>query len=371
MSLYLSDCIKKMREMKPNSISACVTDPPYGLSFMNKKWDYDVPSIEVWKEVLRVLKPGGHLLSFGGTRTYHRMACNIEDAGFEIRDQVQWIYGSGFPKSLNISKAIDKAAGAEKTYQAMEWDGWGTALKPAHEPIVMARKPLSEKTVVKNVLKWGTGGINVDGCRVGFQSEKDKKSATFGTQPKITSKGVGGEGGTFQGYRQGVNAKNIEANPYGRFPANLLLDECAAGCLDRQSGVLKQGGASRFFYCAKASKAERNDGLGNPAQTTSDGRNKSIDNPFQRGKTLRQNHHPTVKPIKLMKYLVTLVTPTGGKVLDPFMGSGSTGVACKDLGFEFIGIERDPEYFKIAEQRMVDNCAKPKQEFSREKNQQR
>ena len=309
--LIHGDSLDYMRTMDDNSVDAIVTDPPYGLAFMGKKWDYDVPSVELWSEALRVLKPGGHLLSFGGTRTYHRMVVNIEDAGFEIRDQIMWLYGSGFPKSLNISKAIDNTA---ITPEAKQWDGWGTALKPANEPICVARKPLSESTVAKNVLKWGTGGINVDATRIGEGSAK-------------------------------------------RFPANLILDEQAALLLDEQSGVLKSGalkpyvresddyysgswpdsnfeskatsgGASRFFYCAKASKSERN-----------------------AGSKEHFNIHPTCKPIKLMRYLVRLVTPPNGTVLDPFCGSGTTGVAAKQEGFNFIGIEREAEYVEIARRR--------------------
>lgn len=340
------DCLDRLKELDANSVDSVVTDPPYGLKFMGKKWDHSVPSVEMWREVFRVLKPGGHILAFGGTRTYHRLVVNIEDAGFEIRDQVQWIYGSGFPKSHNLKG---------------DWSGYGTALKPACEPICLARKPL-EGTVAQNVMKHSVGALNIDASRIEFASEKDLKSATFGSQPKITSKNVGNEGGSFQGYAQGVNATNIEANPQGRWPANVLFDEDAALVLDEQSGVGKSpkgpitqgggqnsfapsaeyikkrntkfqghgdtGGASRFFYVAKASKRERNAGLD------------------------VANHHPTVKPIKLMQYLITLITPPGGVVLDPFAGSGSTLVAAKLLGFEFIGIELDPEYVEIGRKRL-------------------
>jgi len=365
---------------------------------MGKKWDYDVPSVEFWKEVLRVLKPGAHLLSFGGTRTYHRMVCNIEDAGFEIRDQIQWLYGSGFPKSLDISKAIDKAAGAKRTKSNFKqidgkrmiaqsihavckicgkrqfsgnackcpdssknavtdaakcWQGFGTALKPAYEPIVLARKPLSEKTVAKNVLKWGTGGLNIDGCRidsVGPHGTAGRKKLQFA---KLNdSKFLGG-----------FNETKSPPNSQGRFPANLLLDEQAAEMLDRQSGLSSDnlritsggknrvqsnslapkgmnkpgkenlgqrgfsdsGGASRFFYCAKASKSERG----------------------------KDNNHPTVKPLKLMHHLVTLITPPNGKVLDPFAGSGTTGIACQRYGFDFVGIEKEKRYVRIAKKRLA------------------
>ena len=231
MQLELGDSLEVLKSLDDNSIDSVVTDPPYGLSaarnsghkskggFMGKKWDYDVPSVELWTEVLRVLKPGGHLLSFGGTRTYHRMVVNIEDAGFEIRDQIQWLYGSGFPKSHNVGKKLD------------DWDGWGTALKPANEPIVLARKPLSEKTVVKNVLKWGTGAINIDACRI-------PTNDSLKPHGKITG---GFSGGLLKGGDIGV-IENVDFKaPQGRWPANLLLNEQAAEMLDAQSGELKTG----------------------------------------------------------------------------------------------------------------------------------
>lgn len=376
------DSLELLKELPDNSVDSIVTDPPYGLSFMGKKWDYDVPTTELWAEALRVLKPGGHLLAFFGTRTYHRGVVRIEDAGFEIRDQVMWIYGSGFPKSLDVSKAIDKAAGAERekvprirlgdskqyettqkgwknlsdndvqsspdavTEAAKQWQGWGTALKPANEPIVVARKPL-EGTVAHNVQKYGTGGLKIDASRIAIDP-KDKNLRPNGSSSKgnqdIYGKGVGA-----------VSWENTMDVSKGRWPANILFDEEAAAVLDEQSGQLSKqgsrklkdkpsetfgggskdstfygdsGGASRFFYVAKASKRERGDG----------------------------NSHPTVKPIKLMEYLVTMVTPPGGIVLDPFMGSGTTGVACQNKGFEFIGIEREAEYVEIAEKRI--NAAK-------------
>lgn len=371
--------------MGENSVDSIVTDPPYGLAFMGKKWDYDVPSVEIWKECLRVLKPGGHLLSFGGTRTYHRMVVAIEDAGFEIRDQIQWIYGSGFPKSLDVSKAMSKA-GLSPGDKAVE--GWGTALKPANEPIVLARKPLSEKTVAANVLKWGTGGINVDGCRVG------NSKRTPGYQSAEKSE--------FNPTSYGMRGHTEVDTTQGRFPANLLLSEEAAEELDRQSGNRpsagkykestlgkemgdcnsmfgagsnpdkngrptaysgETGGASRFFYVAKASKRERNAGLeGMPERvrniTEGHGRG-SLNTSKGDGTGIRENKpcanvHPTVKPIKLMKYLCRLITPPGGTVLDPFMGSGTTGVAALEEGFEFIGIEREAEYAEIAKRRIAN-----------------
>ena len=397
MKLLLGDCLDKLKELDDNSVDSIVTDPPYGLSFMGKKWDYDVPSVDIWQECLRVLKPGGHLLSFAGSRTYHRMAVRIEDAGFEIRDQIMWIYGSGFPKSHNIGKAVDKIEGNERevvgekvrgsveeglkngvTYSKAnpnnkalfgygtetltkgnsDWEGWGTALKPAHEPIVMARKPFSG-TVADNVLEWGTGGINIDGCRIETVTENDPNHR------KPTNIKHGSYDNTKNVYGNSFNGRPIEnLNPQGRFPANIILDEEAGKILDEQSGFSEStstkigytaedniffkglcnkvtvrhndaGGASRFFYCPKTSKSDRSEG----------------------------NIHPTVKPTDLMGYLIRLVTPKGGVVLDPFMGSGSTGKGAVREGMVFIGIERESEYFEIAEARIqneIDNVGKPK-----------
>lgn len=420
MNLINADCWDAMFEMEDNSVDAIVTDPPYGLSFMGKKWDYDVPAVIIWQEAIRVLKPGGYMLCACGTRTQHRMTINIEDAGFEIRDVISWIYGSGFPKSLDVSKAIDKQAGVERevigtkdvgpdirgdnykrdsgermianiteaaTDEAKQWNGYGTALKPAQELWTLARKPLSEKTVAENVLKHGTGGINIDGCRV-TMSEDDKEMLEA-----KSSKNPTGKKAENVPFVEGIASRPHDA---GRFPANVIFDEFMGGELDKQSGVRKSGGAvkesslkyggyeqkginkvygkglnsatpntapyldsggaSRFFYCAKASKSERNAGLENFAPTTTtttDGRAKSIDNAYLRGETERQNNHPTVKPIKLMEYLIKLITPIDGTVLDPFMGSGTTGLAAKNLGRNFIGIERDPNYFKICQGRIL------------------
>jgi len=364
--------LEVLKTLEDNSVDSIVTDPPYELGFMGKKWDSTgiAYNVDLWKECLRVLKPGGHLLAFGGTRTYHRMVCAIEDAGFEIRDCIQWLYGSGFPKSHNISKAIDKKLGAEReklgiapttraktdvdnqilnwgghgkgkihyvtkpaTKQAEQWEGWGTCLKPAHEPIVLARKPISEKTIADNVLKWGTGGLNIDGCRI----PTNENRARFNRAR---------QGGT--SYVVQRRDAYIDPGGEGRFPANILLDEEAGRMLDEQ-----QEGASRFFYCVKASKKERNMGLEDVEPTTvDDGRNKPIDNPFLRGKTPRRNTHPTVKPVKLMEYLITLITPPNGIVLDPFFGSGTTGVAAVNLGFNYIGIELDEQYVEIARRRI-------------------
>lgn len=326
MELLLNgDCLEKLKRVLPNSIDSIVTDPPYGLSFMGKKWDYDVPSTDIWKECLRVLKPGGHLLSFGGTRTYHRMAVNIEDAGFEIRDQIQWLYGSGFPKSHNLKD---------------EWHGWGSALKPANEPICMARKLLEKGlTIAENVSKWGTGAINIDESRIEASKDYGRSAAN--------SKGTINAHDGFEGKSFKIKERSADyASSLGRWPANVIFDEQGAELL---------GEPSRFFYVAKASKSERNAGLEVMPLIES-----GIKNDSGRGFIesdphkiiLNQNHHPTVKPIKLMQYLIKLITPPQGIVLDPFMGSGSTGVAAKRLGFNFIGCELNNDYFEIAKKRI-------------------
>ena len=474
------DNIESIKELEDNSIDSIVTDPPYGLSFMGKKWDYDVPGVEIWQECLRVLKPGGFLLSFAGTRTQHRMAVNIEDAGFEIRDMIAWVYGSGFPKSHNISKAIDKMEGVEHpkntpvsdngsmsganyTREKMDvqsdlakaHEGWGTALKPALEPITVARKPIT-MTVANNVLKYGTGGINIDGCRVEYQGEADKESATpqgkctanlsVGSAPDVDMSEVDYHGEKYwykneyrwlidkwlndEDYVWSELKQNIEIYDWcevpniaendrilldsvecvcirlyeskrkeferpkqtGRFPANFIHDGSeevvslfpnTKGGKRNNTAIRKEdstsfggkegqkfsrneindsGSAARYFYCAKASNKDRNEGMeAFEFQKTSDGREKEADNAFQRGKTLRANFHPTVKPTDLMQYLVRLVTPVNGTVLDPFMGSGSTGKACMYEHFNFIGMELDEEYCKIAEARI---------EFAQEEEQQ-
>jgi DNA modification methylase len=481
-----------------NSVDSIVTDPPYELGFMGKKWDNSgiAYSVELWTECLRVLKPGGHLLSFGGTRTWHRVAVAIEDAGFDVRDSIAWMYGSGFPKSLDVSKAIDKNNGKEQedvyalgrhikqrreslflsrkevnswfgynagsqhweaqekhnarpptqsdyvtlkeklglssdfdvliarieaerevigqkivngaegtaggyangiasiagydiykkrkidetaasTPEAQQWQGWGTALKPAFEPIVVARKPLAGKTVAANVLEHGTGALNIDGSRIGTTE------TWTGAKLKNPSPLTGYEGGN------GLNEQTSASHSQGRWPANVILDEYSAGELDEQSGILKSGahikdwviddastktpssfsggmsgktrsyrspantgGASRFFYCAKASKRDRNEGLegleGKAATRWPQG---GIQEGSSRG-AISQNFHPTVKPTNLMRYLVKLVTPPGGTVLDPFTGSGSTGKAAILEGFDFIGIEMTEEYIPIIDARL-------------------
>jgi site-specific DNA-methyltransferase (adenine-specific) len=432
MELLLGDCKNKLKELEDNSIDAIVTDPPYGLSFMGKKWDYDVPSIDIWKECLRVLKPGGYLLSFAGTRTQHRMAVNIEDAGFEIRDMIAWVYGSGFPKSLNIGKAVDKLQGNERedlgehepfgregrsgsgkakfgvegwdtkpkvhlTKGTSQWEGWGTALKPALEPITVARKPLGEKTVAENCLKWGVGGINIDGCRVGFDMSNKEDVHAVDQWARQSKSGV-------KVFNQEGSAKLQEFNqkaPTGRFPANLIHDgsDEVVGLFpntkstprtptnggtggvgvntnfqrgNETSEYADSGSASRFFYCAKASKRERNIGCEDIEDkaviSTSNGGRENVKMTVG-GASLKgenkvpeptKNNHPTVKPIALMEYLVKLVSREGQVVLDPFMGSGTTGMACKKLNREFIGIEMMPEYMEIAKAR-IDGVKENKQ----------
>ena len=350
-----------------NSIDAIVTDPPYELGFMGKSWDSTgiAYNVALWKECLRVLKPGGHILAFSGSRTYHRMTCAIEDAGFEIRDQMMWVYGSGFPKSHNIGKAVDKLQGNERevignngvngkavgtfvsneegvreyTKGNSEWEGWGTALKPAHEPICLARKPI-EGTVADNVLKWGVGGLNIDGCRV--EHEEDLSVERL---PK-----------NLDTNEQGWGFKSVSRDNKGRFPANLMHDG-SQEVVDLFPGE-NEGSAARFFYCPKASKADRDEGCegmegktfsmsGNDSEAAGDiGLNRAIH---------RKNFHPTVKPTELMRYLCRLITPPGGVVLDPFNGSGSTGKAAVLEGFNYVGIELNPEYVAVAEARIKAN----------------
>ena len=366
MLLLNGDCIEQMQKLIDEGVQveSVVTDPPYELGFMGKSWDASGIAFDkkTWELAFQLLKPGGYLLAFSASRNYHRMAVAVEDAGFEIRDQIMWIYGSGFPKSLNIGKAVDKELGNKRTdlgsnpnqrlntpendiYEAgirgkearitkgnTEWEGWGTALKPAHEPIVMARKPL-EGTVVDNVLEHGVGGINIDECRVGLSEGDDPRLGGKGSwKTDKMAKDV---------YVGGYAGKETGSSELGRFPSNVMH-----GGLDEEW--------ARFFYCPKTAKSERNQGLVefDDKQYSHDGRKKSIENPYQRNKSISKNSHPTVKPVELMKYLCRLVTPKGGTVLDPFMGSGSTGMAAKDEGFDFIGIEREKEYFEISEQRI-------------------
>lgn len=424
--LKLGNCKELIKDLEDNSIDSLVTDPPYELGFMGKKWDnsgiaYDV---DLWTECLRVLKPGGHLLAFSGSRTYHRMAVAIEDSGFDIRDQIMWIYGSGFPKSHDVSKAIDKMAGVEReitgtakmgisaknshevwkrpahqkeTYNitapatdaAKEWNGWGTALKPAHEPICVARKPLIG-TVAENVLQYGTGGINIDGCRIATEKWDAEKMQRCNT--KFSSSRI--SGGAFSGDKYGNPSKTdcgVFDTTQGRWPANLIHDgseEVLAGFPETQGGGAQSnpekyrdkklgksnsifgvkgmyrlysdgtGSAARFFYCAKASKKDRNEGCeeleakqsGTYAQDEWSKQN--MGNTPDAVREPVQNHHPTVKPTDLMRYLCRLVTPPNGIILDPFTGSGSTGKAAILEGFRFLGFDMQSEYIDIASARI-------------------
>lgn len=366
--IKVGNCIDLMSELPDCSIDSIVTDPPYELGFMGKSWDASgiAYNTEVWRQCLRILKPGGHMLAFGGSRTYHRLACAIEDSGFEIRDQIMWVYGSGFPKSLNVGKQ----PGCE------EWEGWGTALKPAHEPIVVARKPF-DGTVAENVTQWGTGAINIDGCRVEFVSDDDKKESTgknqhedFGTEPMTNN--------TVYGDYSMVKPTNY--NPPGRWPANLIHDGSEevvslfpnskggaypskrgqavatsfASGQETEGGFRKMGddgSAARFFYCAKASTAERNAGLDGLPKKKADTRSDVAAGIWKDMSAAHQNHHPTVKPVTLMRYLVRLVTPPNGIVLDPFLGSGTTAVAAIHENVKWMGFEMNPEYATIAGKR--------------------
>tara|TARA_B100001173_G_scaffold35413_1_gene27461 strand:- start:204 stop:1628 length:1425 start_codon:yes stop_codon:yes gene_type:complete len=460
MILKNGDCIKEMQKLIDDGVQvdSVVTDPPYELGFMGRSWDSTGIAFqkETWELAYKLLKPGGHLLAFSASRNYHRMAVAIEDVGFEIRDQMMWLYGSGFPKSMNVGKAFDKKLGNERvktgvmkthsnkgmidseertaigagsfgqvvseevTIGNSEWEGWGTALKPAHEPIVMARKPLSEKSIVDNVLKHGTGAINIDECRVegndakypdtnpdfkdiGKQSKEaigiDKLS--FGQTENAKRKKVvrkpRNESGVWTDGNSGMKAEGTQyadADPKGRFPANIMHDGSDVvqdifpntksspvgfkGVGWKHSGNTKdemtdlqyqnsfndEGSAARYFYCPKVSKSERNKGLDNFKIEKTKGGGGTSNNTwyeddvnaasgkFGSEKAPSKNIHPTVKPQQLMQYLCRMVTPKGGIVLDMFMGSGSTGMAAKDEGFDFIGIEKEKEYFKIAEARI-------------------
>lgn len=371
--LYEGDCLQTLRGLAENCVDSIVTDPPYGLAFMGKKWDYDVPSTEIWVECLRVLKPGGHLLAFAGTRTQHRMAVRIEDAGFEIRDMIAWLYGSGFPKSRNIANDMQEPG------NAAAWAGWGTALKPALEPITLARKPLSG-TVAGNVIAHGTGALNIGDCRVP-------------AEPMPPNTGSGGLPRRSEDEQRGPGVVS-QPHEAGRWPANLIHDGsdevvslfpaqagAAAPVLRRHGDKFRNsyggfagndneggssfhgdsGSAARFFYVPKASRSDRNEGCEglerkpllwssgtqNPGSFQAEGTDKRS-----------QNNHPTVKPTALMGYLCRLVTPSGGVVLDPFMGSGSTGKAAMREGFSFIGCELNAEYLAIAKARIEHELAR-------------
>ena len=423
--IYTGRNLKVLKKFQSNSIDSCVTDPPYGIKFMGKKWDYKVPSVRQWKEIYRVLKPGSHMLVACGTRTQHRMVVNIENAGFEIRDVITWHYGSGFPKSMDVSKAIDKKNGITRedkfegsferfagptgnrkcevcgkwlvsgspckcprpqdnpqSDEAKEWEGWGTALKPATEFWTLCRKPLQEDSIVGNVLRYGTGAINIDGCRIPFKDDTDRKSAIFGTGTSIIGGNYVGGNGQIPG------RKNIEPDPGGRWPSNLILDEFAAAEMDKQSGLLKsgamkpldtprksnsvygrfkkavakeivasEGGASRFFYVAKPSMEEKNRGVTGDGRFMDESREEGSaggSNPRNRGaEQLRPNYCPTVKPIELMRYLVRLITPKGGLVIDPWCGSGTTLIAAKLELFQWIGIEEQEDMVRISGERVA------------------
>ena len=380
-TVHHGDCREVMQTLDPETIDSIVTDPPYGLSFMGKGWDHGVPGVEFWTEALRVVKPGAHLLAFGGTRTYHRLAVAIEDAGWDIRDCVMWVYGSGFPKSLDVSKAIDKAAGAERevvgyrknlcrtanredsaafngvqeggmfrpdrdvfadtapaTEAAKQWQGWGTALKPAWEPIIVARKPLVG-TVAENVLTHGTGALNVDGCRVGRCQDDRSGSSQTGSK---ASENRAMSGGNY--------ARDAKPDAAGRWPANLIHDGS-----EEVTDLL--GDAARFFYCAKASKRDRDEGCEGMEEAVracaiEGHKYNAISKTGERKRPARRNHHPTVKPTELMRYLCRLVTPPDGLVLDPFTGSGSTGKAAMLEGLRFVGAELSEEYIEIARARI-------------------
>lgn len=496
--LYQGNMLDMLEVIEPNTIDSIITDPPYELNFMGKGWDNSGIAFQpdTWKKCFDVLKPGGYLLAFGGSRTFHRIACAIEDAGFEIRDTIMWLYGSGFPKSMDISKSLDKRNGrtskefvefgkylkekrgnisqteirklfpskngtltgnasnwelgkniptleqykilkeklglddrfdwlveieeakrevigtkkslalpindqlkgwGEKreynitipaTDLAKQWQGWGTALKPSFEPIIVARKPF-KSSLVDNVIEYGVGGINIDECRVGNEER------TYKGMSKHKPEGAG----TFRD--DNWTPKDIEVNVSGRFPANTILtydetdfDEVCGGFPNTKSTYNKDskhettihrenadtlkygyktridsssyndsGSASRYFYCAKASKKDRDEGLDNfEEEKVNDGRNTPIDNAFQRGETLRKNTHPTVKPTELMQYLVRLITPNGGTILDPFNGSGSTGKAVmyenreRNKNYKYIGIELTEEYLPISKARIEYVC---------------
>lgn len=371
-TLFLGDCTRIVPLLAEGApwIDACVTDPPYELGFMGKSWDSSGVAAEwaTWGGVRIALKPGGHLVAFAGSRTYHRIAKAIDDAGFEVRDQLMWIYGSGFPKSLDISKALDKRGGVHrgkagpplttgdramgKNYKrspkgeavfddAKRWDGWGTALKPAHEPVCFARKPLSEKTIAENVLRWATGAVNIDGTRIESGADHAAKCASVAGHKSNRN------GAT---YGEWAGERTDSYSEAGRWPANVMTD----GSFEVLEAFPPSArDAMRFFYSAKAGREERDEGL----QEFANGARPTMGNgigaqPDQR-RSNNKNIHPTVKPVDLMRWLCRLVTPAGGVVLDPFMGSGSTGVAAIREGFSFVGCEQSREYFEIAHGRIV------------------
>ncbi len=401
--IFNADCYELLKTLPDNVISAVLTDPPYGYSFMNKEWDHEVPPVKIWKEVLRVLKPGGYLLSFGGTRTYHRMASNVEDAGFIIKDMIGWIYGQGFPKNHQVADVPIEQREGNIVYQKI-----GTSLKPAMEPVILAMAPLSSDSHTENFLKWGTGGLNIDATRIPINDKRQYSANMNGNQRTLKVEGT--KLGLFEGgWKVDKTQKEI---PKGRWPANIIFDEKAAQLLDEQTGVLKSGymnsnhkrhtdgspngiygkfnpnhelaetygdigGASRFFYCAKASKKEKEQGLDSFEQNSL--RNQqggsrdfnarcgncgkkfigdpkyicSCENPITDNNVFAlRNNHTTVKPIELMKYLISLISPIQDSlILDCYFGSGTTGCAVLEhelRNLKFIGIEKDEHYYNIA-----------------------
>ncbi|WP_336341207.1 site-specific DNA-methyltransferase [Pseudomonas atacamensis] len=384
-TIMVGDCLELLRRMPDSSVDSVVTDPPYGLSFMRKKWDYDVPATEVWVECLRVLKPGGHLLAFAGTRTQHRMAVRIEDAGFEIRDMIAWVYGSGFPKSRNIGNDVEGM------------DGWGTALKPSMEPITFARKPLDGKTIGANVRAFGVGALNIDGCRIETIDDLNGGAYTLNGRQSVSDSLRQGSGMNAVGATAGEYVQ-----PSGRWPANLIHDGSAevvalfpaqagaaapvtgneptangfsgpvkySGMRERVPGAFHSdsGSAARFFYCAKTSRKDRNEGLisSDAPAVAKDATMRDCET--AEWSTRNGNSHPRVKPTDLMAYLLRLVTPPGGVALDPFMGSGSTGKAAMREGFQFIGCEIDEQYAAIARAR-IDHEITRQQELQAESDQ--
>lgn len=442
--IFCGDSRELLKKVPDNSIDAVVTDPPYGLNFMGKKWDYDVPQAELWAECLRVLKPGGHLLSFFGQRTYHRGVVQIEDAGFEIRDQIMWVYGSGFPKSLNIGKAIDKSKNVKRPIigkrkhptlvdtskieemanaahgnnkwkrewditgagciESQQWKGWGTALKPAHEPVVLARKSVVG-TIANNILNFGTGALNIDKCRIPTSDKLGGGMVSMG-RPEVSE----GWDRPWMHNEEITKCKSREsaekvklAEELGRWPANLIHDgsEEVLACFPEAKGQQgsttgeepsiktnnvygkfngkpattprgDKGSAARFFYCAKVNRKDREEGCESlqhrfPEEVTGDRKEGSdgLNNPRADAGRISgsKNHHPTVKPTDLMRYLCRLITPPNGVILDPFMGSGSTGKAALLEGFRFVGIEKEPEYFEVAKLRIgkaYENEPRPK-----------
>jgi len=393
--LHRGDCREFLKTLPESSVDAAVTDPPYELNFMGREWDRTGIAFDpsFWAELLRVLKPGGHLLAAGIGRTHHRMMVAVEDAGFEIRDCIYHIFGSGFPKNLDVSKAIDRLMMAERpvigtdayraqrmpherstkntysgpdrrtgtdfvitapaTEEAAKWEGWGTSLKPAVEIWTLARKPLSEGSVAGNILRWGTGAINIDQCRIAYREDDSWHSGIVKQNIKVGTH-------VYDGGWSGKGA--VVASPFGRWPTNLVLthsvecsDACTPGCpvrlLNEQNNDTDygdSGGASRFFYCAKVSPDERWGFCRDCNRAVSP---EELD--AHRAEKHRVTVHPTQKPLELMRWLVRLVTPPGGTVLDPFAGSGTTLVAAVLEGFEYIGAEADPEYAEIAEARLL------------------